>query len=143
MSPRCIRNRSGQAAVEMALVIPFLLIFIVGIIEFGRAYHVKHVVTDAAREGARRAVVQDPHITQDSVDAAIRLAVARAGVPAAALAFSFDRNAPPAGHWREKGSMQTVSVSVQYRFRFFGPLVKWASGTETVTIRSLLTMRNE
>ena len=138
-----LRNRSGQAAMELALILPVLLILVVGILEFSRAYHVKHVVTDAAREGARRAVVQDPHIAQDSVEAAISLAVSRAGVRAGELALSFDRNPPPAGHWREKGTMQTVSVSVQYRFQFFGPLVKMAAGQETITIASMLTMRNE
>src|SRR5688500_6232012 len=141
MLPRWTGNRSGQAAVELALVLPVILILVVGIIEFGRAYHVKQVVTDAAREGARRAVVQDPHITQDSVDAAIRLAVGRAGVLPADLTFSFDRNPPPSGHWREKGFMQTVAVNAKYRFRFFGPLVKMAAGAETITIASALTMR--
>lgn len=143
MVRRFSRCESGQAAVEMALLLPVLLLFVVGIIEFGRAYHVKHVVTDAAREGARRAVVQDPRITQDSVDAAIRTAVSRAGYASGDITLSFDRNSPPAGHWREKGSMQTVTVSVPYRFKFFGALLKLSTGSETITVRSVLTMRNE
>ena len=32
-----IRSRRGQAAVEFALILPFLLIMLIGIIEFGRA----------------------------------------------------------------------------------------------------------
>lgn len=140
---RTVRTESGQALIEMALLLPFLLLFIVGIIEFGGAYHVKQVVIDAAREGARRAVVQDPHITQDSVDAAIRSALSRAGYPPDSVTTSFDRNPPPGGHWRESGSMQTITVSVRYRFRFYGALAQLATGQSSITIRSNLTMRNE
>jgi len=43
----------GQAMVEMALVLPIFLFFIFGIIEMGRAWSVKQVMTNAAREGAR------------------------------------------------------------------------------------------
>jgi len=143
MVSRWRRCDSGQAVVEMALLLPFLLLFVVGIIEFGRAYHVKHVVTDAAREGARRAVVQDPRITQDSVDAAIRTAVSRAGYAPGAVTLSFDRDPPPTGHWREKGSMQTIIVSVPYRFKFFGALLKLTTGAESITVSSTMTMRNE
>jgi Flp pilus assembly protein TadG len=37
---------------EMALVIPILLVLIIGAIEFGRLYFTKIVITNAAREGA-------------------------------------------------------------------------------------------
>ena len=53
---RSIRDEGGQAAVEFALVIPFLLIMLVGIVEFGRAWNEHQVITDAARETARSGV---------------------------------------------------------------------------------------
>lgn len=43
----------GQAMVEMALILPIFLFFIFGIIEIGRAWSVKQVMTNAAREGSR------------------------------------------------------------------------------------------
>ena len=43
--------------VEMALVLPVFLMLIMGIIEFGRAMMVSNLVTNAAREGARMAVL--------------------------------------------------------------------------------------
>ncbi len=43
----------GQAMVEMALVLPLFLFFVFGIIEIGRAWSVKQVMTGAAREGTR------------------------------------------------------------------------------------------
>jgi Flp pilus assembly pilin Flp len=56
---RAVRDESGAAMVEFALVVPLLLMILVGIMEFGRAWNLQQVITDAAREGARRAVVRD------------------------------------------------------------------------------------
>jgi Flp pilus assembly protein TadG len=47
----------GAAAVEMAIVLPMLLLVIGGIVDFGRAFFTQVVITNAAREGARAAVV--------------------------------------------------------------------------------------
>lgn len=50
-------GRQGAAMVEMALVLPIFMMVSLGIIEFGRAMMVSNMVTNAAREGARAAVV--------------------------------------------------------------------------------------
>ena len=140
---RMVRGEQGQALVEVALVLPVLLILMLGILEFGRAWYTKQVVTDAAREGARLAVVVDNDIDQDSVEAAIARSLSRAGIPGAATTIDFDRADPPAGHWRDSGTMQAVYVGVDYRFGFFGPLLELVSGTDHVMIATLITMRNE
>lgn len=46
------KQSKGQSLLEMALMIPILLVLIVGAIEFGRLFLTKLVVTNAAREGA-------------------------------------------------------------------------------------------
>jgi Flp pilus assembly protein TadG len=51
------RNRCGQAIIEFALVLPLLLLVLLGITEFGRAFYTLNVLTQAAREGARLAAV--------------------------------------------------------------------------------------
>ena len=51
--------RAGQALVEFALVAPILLLLLLGIVDFARAWNVYEVLTDAAREGAREAVVDN------------------------------------------------------------------------------------
>jgi Flp pilus assembly protein TadG len=43
----------GAAAVEMAIVLPILLLIIFGIIEFGRGYQVKVQLTGSVRDVAR------------------------------------------------------------------------------------------
>ncbi len=49
----------GASAVEMALVAPFLLILLLGIIEFGYIFGQYNEVRHAAREGARFAAVSN------------------------------------------------------------------------------------
>ena len=51
------RNQRGAALVEAAMVVPILLLISAGIFEFGRAYQTWQVLTNAAREGARVAVL--------------------------------------------------------------------------------------
>lgn len=43
----------GAAAVEFALILPILVLFVFGIVEFGRAFNAQVTITHAAREGAR------------------------------------------------------------------------------------------
>jgi hypothetical protein len=53
-----LRNRrSGQALAEFALVLPVLLVLLLGVFDFGRAIIVNTGLTNAAREGARLAIV--------------------------------------------------------------------------------------
>lgn len=52
-------SERGAAAVELALVLPILILLLFGIIEFGRAYNAKVTLTHAAREGARALAVGD------------------------------------------------------------------------------------
>jgi len=46
------RFHHGQSLVEMALMVPILLVLVIGAIEFGRLFFTKIVITNAAREGA-------------------------------------------------------------------------------------------
>ena len=49
------RRRLGTAAVELAVVAPFVIILLVGLLEVGRMVQVNEIVSNAAREGARKA----------------------------------------------------------------------------------------
>lgn len=56
-----IAGDRGAAAIEFALVLPVLILLVVGLIEFGRAYNVLISLSNAAREGARTmAIENDP-----------------------------------------------------------------------------------
>src|ERR1043166_4313491 len=64
------RNQRGTALIEMALTLPLMLLVSVGIFEFGRAYQTWQVITNAAREGARVAVL--PNIASGAAEARTR-----------------------------------------------------------------------
>jgi len=54
---RAISSERGQALLETAMVLPIMLLIAVGIFEFGRAFQTWQILTNAAREGARIAVM--------------------------------------------------------------------------------------
>ncbi|MGO4247408.1 TadE/TadG family type IV pilus assembly protein [Paenarthrobacter sp. RAF54_2] len=51
------KKERGAVAVEMAILLPLLLLILIGIMEFGRVLNVQVSLTEAAREGARYAAV--------------------------------------------------------------------------------------
>lgn len=55
-----VRGKEGAAAVEFAIVLNVLLLLLMGMIDFGHAWFLKQVITNASREGARAGVVY-PH----------------------------------------------------------------------------------
>ena len=52
-----ISSEHGQTAVEFALVAPFIVVLLLAVIQFGIAFHNYVTITDAARAGARKAIV--------------------------------------------------------------------------------------
>jgi len=133
-----LRGESGQALVEVAIALPILLALLVGIFEFARAYNVQQVITNAAREGAREAVL--PSTLQDSVVKAVvtgRLADANISTPTITV--------DPVDVIT--GTAVSVQVAVDYRFVFIGPILRMlspgATDPGTMTLRSTATMRKE
>jgi len=67
---RLLAGEQGTALLETAMTLPLLLIVSVGIFEFGRAFQTQQVLTNAAREGARLAVM--PGSTDSAVKARVQ-----------------------------------------------------------------------
>ncbi|MEZ6062498.1 MAG: TadE/TadG family type IV pilus assembly protein [Planctomycetaceae bacterium] len=66
-------DRRGAAMVEMAVCFPVFMLMLLGIIEFGRALMVSQLLTSAARQGCREAIIDGA--TNNSVTSDIRTAV--------------------------------------------------------------------
>jgi hypothetical protein len=63
-----INNQRGTSAVEFAIVLPLLVLFIFGIIEFGLIFYNKAMVTNASREAARAGIVyRDPPVSKEEM----------------------------------------------------------------------------
>lgn len=59
------KKERGAVAVEMAVLVPVLLLILIGTMEFGRVFNVQNSLTQAAREGARHAAI---HYSDGSLD---------------------------------------------------------------------------
>ncbi len=139
LSARFRRSDAGQALVEFALVMPVVLLMLVGIIEFGRAWNVQQVITDAAREGCRHGVLANPAITQASVVGTINTALARAAIDTNVTQITL------IGFGAGTGTLLTVDVQTPYQFRFLGVLINLANLGQDgyVLLKTQFVMRNE
>jgi len=57
------RVQRGQALTEFALLLPFLLVFLFGIVDVGRMVYAYNSVSNAAREAGRTAIVNQTLLT--------------------------------------------------------------------------------
>jgi Flp pilus assembly protein TadG len=142
---RLRRDERGAAVIETALTLPLMLFVSVGIFEFGRAYQTWQVLTNAAREGARIAVL--PGTADGVVTARVQsyLADGQISRPASA-AVSITRNneiSIGAG----TASASRVTVSYPYEFIVLQPVATLVSPGSTVgeplTMTASALMRNE
>ncbi len=81
-------RRQGAVAVEFALVLPFLLATVMGLIELTRAYDVQNLLETGAREGARFAAMDRSGMLQEGESSNEKLIqdvtnlMASSGIPA-------------------------------------------------------------
>jgi Flp pilus assembly protein TadG len=138
-----LRNQRGAALLETAITIPIVLVFSVSIFEFGRAYQTWQVLTNAAREGARVAVLTES--TDAQVTAAVKSYMTSGKLPAATTAtVTVERSVPFAG----VNTASRVTVAYPFSFVVLNPVMKLVQkGTKTgqgiTTMSSVALMRNE
>lgn len=130
-------RRSGQAIVEFALIAPLLLMLVLGIVEFGRAWNVLQVLTDAARAGARTAVIANPTITMDTVANRINEQLLRAGLDTASAVKNV------VGFRAGSGTSATVSIAYPYQMRWLTAFIAWTGQQAAFTMNTSVVFRNE
>ena len=69
MKLKHLKKENGQAMVEFALVLPILLLFVAGIIDFGWIYHNQLSANNASREAARYIAIHYYFDNMDSISA--------------------------------------------------------------------------
>jgi Flp pilus assembly protein TadG len=151
LTVRHLRGRKGQALAEFALILPILFLLIAGIIEFGRGWNIKQAVTDAAREGARYTVVDDKGPAQNAAPIIAKIKARLALANLATTDPPTTISVTPVSKIKAcdiplsnaSGAEMTVRVSTQYKMGWVGAILKWAGGSNTITISSKATMRNE
>lgn len=131
------RRDEGQGFVEFALVLPLLLFLILGMADFARAWQSYQVITDAAREGARTAVVDNPTTTQSDVYAVVDSALVRSALDPTAATVTLT------GFGDEQGTPAGVQIDYPFELRFVGRLFGWLTGDSSLTLSTHFVMRNE
>lgn len=113
-------ERRGAALVEAAVVLPLLLLIVMGIIEFGRAMMVVQLITNGAREGARRAVLDGSTntIVEQHVKSFLSGAIGcNAGDLTVAITLTPDAGNSTTGNEvaaAQAGDLVNVNISVPY-----------------------------
>lgn len=107
-------SERGAELLELAIALPILMLIIGGVIDFAIMFQRYEVVTNAAREGARVAVL--PDFTTADIQSRVTSYLAASGLtgtfPAPAVAYTTE--AMPGGP-----SIDVVTVTVQYPHQFF------------------------
>ena len=137
-----IRNQRGAALLETAITIPLILAVCVSIFEFGRAYQTWQVLTNAAREGARVAIL--PETTDAQVTTAVRNYMQAGQLPGyEAAGVNVERTVPFGSNTASR-----VTVSYPFEFMVLHPVMQLlhkdsTTGQGTTTMQSAALMRNE
>jgi len=125
-----LRDSKGQALVELALILPILLMLLFGTIEFGRVFNTYLTVTSVSREGARAATVgADNNEIMEKV---------RAGAPNLDSSKLSIEISPEFN--RSRGD--SVIVTVEYPVTLYAPLIDIAIDNPMLVINQT-TMRME
>ena len=93
-SMKSIKDEKGAAGLEFTLLFPFLLFVTFGIIEFGALMFNQAIFTNAAREGARVAIVYT-HNDPDNAPSCADFGVIRGNARAAVMQYLQDAD----GNW--------------------------------------------
>jgi Flp pilus assembly protein TadG len=126
---RRTRRSRGQAMVEFTLILPLLMLLIFGIYQFGQTYADYIQVTNAARDGGRKALVSrsDASGVADVTTAAKN---ATWWLDKSQIVVTVSPNQP----WAQ-GQTVTVTVSYPYSINLLGLVVGSGTLKSTTTVR--------
>lgn len=138
-----IRSEKGAALLEAAITMPIILLISVGIFEFGRAYQTWQVLTNAAREGARMAVISGS--TDTDVATRVRNYMKAGSLPNYSTAtVTIVRGVTLTG----ADTASEIRIDYPFQFMVLNPVVRLVAPSDTktgapITMRSSALMRNE
>ncbi len=121
------RKEKGQSIVELALLLPVLILMLLGLVDFGRVYYVMVSLNDAAQEGAAYAAARPNDfagISQRAASASTGLITIRAED----VMISMDSPNPQPG--------DAITVSVYYEFTFYTPVARSFFPDSIVTLEA-------
>mgnify|MGYP001005131066 CR=1 FL=1 len=122
-----VKNIRGQSLVETAIILPVLILIVMGVIEFGLIFNKYIIITNASREGARKAALggSDSEIIQvvENMTTTLKLSISP----------SFDS--------RKHGTQ--VKVEVVYKTGLITPVIGKLFPGEQAVVKATSVMRVE
>jgi Flp pilus assembly protein TadG len=134
----------GAELVEFALVFPTLLLVILGIIDFGFLFQRYEVVTNAAREGARIAVLPDYQANvQANAQARVTQYLTAGGLTGTTTVTVGAAQTMSVG--AQCIVVRPVTVAYEHQFLFLGPILGLMGGGTLTdkTLHATSSMRSE
>ena len=139
-----LKSARGTAMIELALTLPLVLFISVGIFEFGRAYETMQVLTNAAREGARVAVL--PGSAADAVKTRVTDYMALGGLTACSTCVVVSATEIGIGGGATAAGSK-VTVNYPFSFMVLQPVARLLVSGSTMpaafTMSAAAEMRNE
>ena len=155
----------GQALIEFAFMLPVLVLFILGIVDFAMLFMRYQAITDTAREGARMAVIvddsnPDPTTRRALIEDAIKFGLSRYGMNGSGAQVLGDPNAACDGFSPQTGTPSSIIIQgcgwagvraeparvvirVPNDLYMVGTFLGLVTGDRIVTLSTGATMRNE
>jgi Flp pilus assembly protein TadG len=138
------RGERGAELIELAFVLPILLLVVSAIMDFGFLFQRYEVVTNAAREGARMASM--PNYTDADIRARVQQYLAASGLTSPPNPFC-TITAPTNVNLSTGTSIQVRTVTVQYpaTFSYIGAFAALVGGGNwsSIMLTAQSTMRTE
>lgn len=105
------QGERGAAAVEFALLLPFLMTLLLGIVDFGRVMFTQHALSHASRVGARQGTLfLSPRPSETDITAVVNSALSSSGYAPA------DATVTVVGAGGASGSDLQVTVAYPHDF---------------------------
>jgi Flp pilus assembly protein TadG len=133
------RQRRGMAMVETVIVLPLLLLVLFGVLELSVVLGRWQALSNAAREGARLAIVYRSGCNEPSVESEVQTRVQQY---AAALGMSAEQlQIEVVGACGARNTLSTVTVRSAYTFRVLAGISDGLS--PALDLEASSVMRNE
>jgi len=109
------KDERGTSMAEFAIVATFFFMLIFGIIEFGRLLYTINALTDAARRGARYAVIHQAEVAQDGAPHTNAKCVNNVVKYGETHISAYPNCDPPAGQPTLISGISSASIQVTFR----------------------------
>ncbi len=125
------RRTRGQAMVEFAVAFPIFIFLVMVIVDFGRGVWYNNAISNAAREGARYAIINGPDRTDEEIMQVVKDKAVGVPIQNTDIVITYPDGRAPRNR---------VTLEVTYVFRPITPMMQVFLPDGEVTLAAASTM---